>query len=294
MENDQFVAADILLLSSSEPNGLCFIETAELDGETNLKIKQCLVETAAMGQREDLLWEFNGEIICEPPNNLLNKFEGTLIWKNQRFPLDNEKVLLRGCVLRNTQWCYGLVIFAGKDTKLMQNSGKTKFKRTNIDKLLNFIIIGVSGRNTLRPSTFCYGNNFSMIFPRLCFSFFRYVGSARSQPQYGRVSSVITFNPICRGIKSLCHSTFKVIHHYFTLETFENEDTLSQIRCYNHRTSRVFLLRHRPEYGRPHFALCFRGGMNDFFYVFSPQISFNFDHFIWTMLRTLYILKTYS
>lgn len=145
MENDQFVAADILLLTSSEPNGLCFIETAELDGETNLKIKQCLVETAEMNEREDLLWDFNGEIVCEPPNNLLNKFDGTLIWKNQRFSLDNEKLLLRGCVLR-TNWCYGMVIFAGKDTKVMQNSGKTKFKRTNIDKLLNFIIIGVSFR----------------------------------------------------------------------------------------------------------------------------------------------------
>lgn len=144
MDNDQFVAADLLLLSSSEPNGLCFIETAELDGETNLKIKSCLPETAAMGEHENLLWSFNGEIICEPPNNLLNKFEGTLIWRNQRFPLDNEKILLRGCVLRNTKWCYGLVIFAGKDTKLMQNSGKAKFKRTNIDKLLNYIIIGVS------------------------------------------------------------------------------------------------------------------------------------------------------
>lgn len=61
-----------------------------------------------------------------------------------RYPLDNDKVVLRGCVLRNTQWCYGVVIFAGKDTKLMQNSGKTKFKRTSIDRLLNFIIIGVS------------------------------------------------------------------------------------------------------------------------------------------------------
>ncbi len=63
---------------------------------------------------------------------------------NFRYILDNDRILLRGCVLRNTQWCYGVVIFAGQDTKLMQNSGKTKFKRTTVDRLLNFIIIGVS------------------------------------------------------------------------------------------------------------------------------------------------------
>ncbi|KAH8387683.1 hypothetical protein KR093_008802, partial [Drosophila rubida] len=143
LDNNQFVAADILLLTTSEPNGLCFIETAELDGETNLKAKQCLMETTELGEQHDLLWNFNGEIICERPNNLLNKFEGTLIWKNQRFALDNDKILLRGCVLRNTQWCYGLVVFAGVDTKLMQNSGKTQFKSTGVDRLLNFIIIGI-------------------------------------------------------------------------------------------------------------------------------------------------------
>ncbi|XP_060662163.1 phospholipid-transporting ATPase ID isoform X4 [Drosophila nasuta] len=143
LDNNQFVAADILLLTTSEPNGLCFIETAELDGETNLKAKQCLMETTELGDQHDLLWNFNGEIICERPNNLLNKFEGTLIWKNQRFALDNDKILLRGCVLRNTQWCYGLVVFAGVDTKLMQNSGKTQFKSTGVDRLLNFIIIGI-------------------------------------------------------------------------------------------------------------------------------------------------------
>jgi hypothetical protein len=32
MESNQFIAADIMLLSSGNPNGLCFIETAELDG----------------------------------------------------------------------------------------------------------------------------------------------------------------------------------------------------------------------------------------------------------------------
>ncbi|XP_025157791.1 phospholipid-transporting ATPase ID isoform X5 [Harpegnathos saltator] len=143
MENDQFVAADVLLLTTSEPNGLCYIETAELDGETNLKCRQCLPETAEMMDNHELIGQFDGEIVCETPNNLLNKFDGTLTWKGRKYALDNDKIILRGCVLRNTQWCYGMVIFAGKDTKLMQNSGKTKFKRTSIDRLLNLLIIGI-------------------------------------------------------------------------------------------------------------------------------------------------------
>lgn len=60
-----------------------------------------------------------------------------------RLILNNDHIILRGCVLRNTEWCYGMVIFAGRDTKLMQNSGKSKFKRTTIDRLLNYLIIGV-------------------------------------------------------------------------------------------------------------------------------------------------------
>jgi len=84
-----------------------------------------------------------GEVVCEPPNNNLSKFEGALTWKDDTYSLDNEKILLRGCVLRNTAWCYGLVLFAGRDTKLMMNSGRTKFKRTHIDRLMNKIIIGV-------------------------------------------------------------------------------------------------------------------------------------------------------
>jgi len=143
IENNSFIAADILLLSSFNPNGLCYIETAELDGETNLKVKQCLDVTNALGEDEKSMSEFDGHVICEAPNNNLAKFEGTLDWRGVKYPLDNEKVLLRGAVLRNTRWCYGLVLFAGKDTKLMQNSGRTKFKRTSIDRLLNFIILGI-------------------------------------------------------------------------------------------------------------------------------------------------------
>lgn len=84
------------------------------------------------------------KLVCEPPNNVLSKFEGTLEIDDQTLALNNDQVLLRGCVLRNTTWCYGMVIFAGKDTKLMKNSGKSVFKRTHTDRLLNVLIIGVS------------------------------------------------------------------------------------------------------------------------------------------------------
>ena len=140
-------------MASSEPHGLCYIETAELDGETNLKVKQALSEMS--NQFEHLNTDSNAinyemskldcSIECEAPNELLNEFEGTLTWRNgEMCSLDNDKMLLRGCRLRNTRWCYGLVVFAGSDTKLMKNGGKTKFKQTHIDKLLNYLIIGVS------------------------------------------------------------------------------------------------------------------------------------------------------
>uniref|UniRef100_A0A8C1TZ23 Phospholipid-transporting ATPase n=1 Tax=Cyprinus carpio TaxID=7962 RepID=A0A8C1TZ23_CYPCA len=145
LENNQFVAADLLLLSSSEPYGLCYIETAELDGETNLKVRQALTVTSDLGDDVAKLADFNGEVICEPPNNKLDKFTGTLFWKDNKYPLDNEKMLLRGCVLRNTEWCFGLVIFAGLQTKLMQNCGRTKLKRTSIDKLMNTLVLWIFG-----------------------------------------------------------------------------------------------------------------------------------------------------
>jgi len=40
-----------------------------------------------MGQEPENLGSFDGDIICEPPNNHLNKFEGTLTWKGKRYEL---------------------------------------------------------------------------------------------------------------------------------------------------------------------------------------------------------------
>ncbi|CAF1235259.1 unnamed protein product [Rotaria sordida] len=142
LENNESITADIVLISTSEPNGLCFIETAELDGETNLKIRQALDETCNLEDHIDQLSNFDGEIECEAPNNKLGRFEGNLIWKGKKFQLKNDNILLRGARLKNTQWAF-VVCYAGQDTKIMKNSGKAKFKRTKIDHLLNRIILGI-------------------------------------------------------------------------------------------------------------------------------------------------------
>uniref|UniRef100_A0A673LM89 Phospholipid-transporting ATPase n=1 Tax=Sinocyclocheilus rhinocerous TaxID=307959 RepID=A0A673LM89_9TELE len=158
LENNQFVTADLLLLSSSEPLNIVYIETAELDGETNLKVKQALTVTGDMGDYLEALAAFNGEVYCEPPNNRLDRFMGTLTFGTQKYSLDNERVLLRGCTLRNTDWCFGLVLFAGPETKLMQNCGKSTFKRTSIDRLMNVLVLFIFGLLALMCIILAVGN----------------------------------------------------------------------------------------------------------------------------------------
>ncbi|XP_069910071.1 phospholipid-transporting ATPase FetA isoform X2 [Oryctolagus cuniculus] len=143
LENDQPVTADMLLLSSSEPYSLAYVETADLDGETNLKVKQAITCTSDMKDNLDLLSAFDGEVTCELPNNKLHRFTGILSYKGKDYFLDHDKLLLRGCVIRNTDWCYGLVIYTGPDTKLMQNSGKYTFKQTHVDRLMNILVLWI-------------------------------------------------------------------------------------------------------------------------------------------------------
>ncbi|XP_032977919.1 phospholipid-transporting ATPase FetA-like [Rhinolophus ferrumequinum] len=143
LENNQPVTADVLLLSSSERHSLTYVETAELDGETNLKVKQAISVTSEMENNLQLLSAFNGEMRYESPNNKLDKFTGILTYKGNSYFLDQDKLLLRGCVIRNTDWCYGLVIYTGPDTKLMQNTGKSSFKRTHMDHLMNVLVLWI-------------------------------------------------------------------------------------------------------------------------------------------------------
>lgn len=86
----------------------------------------------------------------EPPNPHVNTFSGLLVLPpvDQDGPchdiaLGAENILLRGAVVRNTEWVIGLACFTGTDTKLVQNSFETPSKFSQLDILMNKTVLFV-------------------------------------------------------------------------------------------------------------------------------------------------------
>ncbi|XP_045687365.1 phospholipid-transporting ATPase IK-like [Phyllostomus hastatus] len=141
LHDDNVVPADVLLLASTEPSSLCYVETADIDGETNLKYRQAPIVTHHELNNVTSMASFQGKVVCEEPNSRMHYFMGRLEWEGKKYPLDSGNILLRGCKIRNTDTCYGMVIYAGVDTKIMRNCGKIYLKRTKMDQLMNRLVI---------------------------------------------------------------------------------------------------------------------------------------------------------
>jgi phospholipid-transporting ATPase len=148
VESEDPFPADLVLLASSEPEGLCYIETANLDGETNLKIKQAIPETSTLVSPTELS-RLGGKLRSEQPNSSLYTYEATLTMQagggEKELPLQPDQLLLRGATLRNTPWIYGVVVFTGHETKLMRNATATPIKRTAVERQLNTQILMLVG-----------------------------------------------------------------------------------------------------------------------------------------------------
>lgn len=147
------VPADVILISTSDIEGNCYIETKNLDGETNLKLKTALKcgGSGNIKHSQDLgntkFW-----VECDAPNSLLYTFKGTIHYENfdndgqlinedEKEPITNDNVLLRGSTLRNTKWAIGVVVYTGSETKIMLNSGITPTKTSLISRQLNLSVI---------------------------------------------------------------------------------------------------------------------------------------------------------
>jgi phospholipid-translocating ATPase len=139
VEKDSFFPADLVLLSSSYPDGICYVETMNLDGETNLKLKRSLEHTLELDEESEF-GNFQAQIKCEDPNPNLYMFVGNLEYGEEIMPLGPQQVLLRDSKLRNTPYVFGVVIFTGHETKVMQNATDPPSKRSRVERRMDSII----------------------------------------------------------------------------------------------------------------------------------------------------------
>lgn len=147
INNNEEIPADVMILSSSDEDNCCYVETKNLDGETNLKIKQALNFSTDPKKlkRADQFMDVDFEIESEGPHPNLYTYEGAVVY-NRDGELTKESasinnLVLRGCFLRNTKWVIGVVIFTGSETKIMLNSGITPSKKSRISRELSYYVI---------------------------------------------------------------------------------------------------------------------------------------------------------
>ena len=149
-DGDQ-VPADMVIVGTSEDEGEVHIETSNIDGETNLKLRQAVITVREWCEADGAdakdaatiakLASLSGTIHCEVPNPRIESFIGSIRASKQftaPVSLSNKNVVLRGCTVHQCEWVCGLAVYTGKQTKVMQKSSKTSaVKFSNMEKLVN-------------------------------------------------------------------------------------------------------------------------------------------------------------
>eukprot|EP01133_Synstelium_polycarpum_P012152 gene12152-14219_t len=143
--NGQHFPADLVLLSSSHEEGICYVETSNLDGETNLKVRKALNETNIYQSLEQVS-TLRGSIVYETPNERLYRFNGRLVLQDKEstiHSLNHTMFLQRGSILKNTKHAFGVCVYTGVDTKLFLNQQPPPSKFSTVERLLNKLILYV-------------------------------------------------------------------------------------------------------------------------------------------------------
>jgi phospholipid-transporting ATPase len=143
IKNEERFPADILVLNTShkkENRGACYIETASLDGEKNLKLRSAIPEVMQQAESKGLE-SFEGQLTCSLPNANLHSYDGVIEVQGKQYAVSSKQLLLRGASLRNTEFIEGLVVYTGHDSKVMKNSENSRFKSSKLEGLMNSLIL---------------------------------------------------------------------------------------------------------------------------------------------------------
>ncbi|XP_061355586.1 phospholipid-transporting ATPase 2-like [Gastrolobium bilobum] len=138
-ENDE-VPCDLVLIGASDQQGLCYVETAALDGEIDLKTR--VIPSACMGIEFELLHKIKGVIECPSPDKDIRRFDANMrlfppFIDNDICPLTIKNTVLQSCYLRNTEWACGVAIYTGNETKMGMSRGIPEPKLTAMDAMID-------------------------------------------------------------------------------------------------------------------------------------------------------------
>lgn len=138
IRDDEAVPADIIICATSEDDNVAFVETKNLDGETNLKSRNACPGLTHLRSAKDCADTRNAfRLDADRPDSNMYKFNATVVTPDESFPIDLQETLLRGSVVRHTAWVIGLVVFTGRDSKVILNSGITPSKRSKVERQMN-------------------------------------------------------------------------------------------------------------------------------------------------------------
>ena len=210
-ENDP-IPADMVILDSGLGDGQCYVETSSLDGEKALKLKIAHQKIAGLiSTRENYLnnknmkldkikglinFDISGFITVIQPNANLNNIEGKInifimendiITKEESFPINIKEFILKGSILRNTNWIIGVVIYTGMNNKIILNSKKPRLKVSHLEMKLNNCLIGI----------FCF-----ILISCVLYSYYHYYLYKKNKKFY------INFVPLDKSITMDCFINF--------------------------------------------------------------------------------------
>jgi phospholipid-translocating P-type ATPase (flippase) len=132
-----WIPADVLILLTSADDGAAFIDTMDLDGETNLKRRSAPKLTATCDADEAA----NVELQCVGPSGDLYSFDGAITLNGGKGAVSEQNLLLRSSRLRNTKWAVGIVVYTGQESKVMLNSRSGSNKQSALEVIVNKAIL---------------------------------------------------------------------------------------------------------------------------------------------------------
>ncbi|KUJ21927.1 phospholipid-translocating P-type ATPase [Mollisia scopiformis] len=142
LSRDDPVPADMVLIHSDGANGIAYIETMALDGETNLKSKQAPPNLAKHCRSVEEIAACRATVVVEDPNIDLYNFDGKVTVGDETLPLTTNEVIFRGSTLRNTSTAIGMVINTGEECKIRMNANKNpRIKAPAIQFITNKIVV---------------------------------------------------------------------------------------------------------------------------------------------------------